>query len=507
MARRSTKPSSSHRSRGGNKKKSGSPNWLVAGIALIAVAVIGGAVWYFTHPDDYKFQRSHLDKYVESTQKTNLLDDGASVYVDMSDGMNFAYATPMSQVLLQSVINKLAGDNAIKFYGLADQKITPLALSHTQLYNYMLSPASYDKQKAPIEQTLNAILKNNQPALLMSDFEEYKGGVIEQAAYAKKYFIEWLAKGYNITFYKWDFNEHGIDKHMFLAVFDDNANRLTSLVDNAVKTVNPNIATYVLGGHDFAYPISTQYISMKDGGNYHNGKGQDVVTAVMSNGGTEDYFSYCKPYATASGVQGKFAPLNISVGSMAEYYPIGVKWQDAIANAKRMQEPGIAPKDVFTHLFRNLYVDFGAQSGYSIDAVEVRVFDMQETMKTMADIIASGKTVKVEELEAVNKPEINMVLTAGMQSENTLPDGWKEIFVDFDSQFNGTFMGGIPSSNLLRANIVISAATAKVNEALAFFGWTGNQSLANSVKETLTAGTSSPDGRILYTYYIKTVSE
>lgn len=509
MARRRNISSTPRRSRKSRKSNSSSSRFIYAGIGIAVIAVIGFILWLIWRDEtgEYKFKRADLDKYVEMTQSPNLLNDGASVYVDMSDGMNYAYATPQSQTLLQNVINKLAGNSAISFYGLADEKISPLEMSHTQLFNYMMNPASYDKQKAPIERALETIVQNRQPALLMTDYEEYKGGVIEQAAYAKKYFTDWLAQGFNITFYKWDFVEGGKTKHMFLSVFDDNANRLNSLVENAVRTTDPSIATYVLGSRDFAYPTSSPYASLKDGGNYHNSKGQDVVTAVMSNGGKEDYVCYAKPYATASGEQGKFAPLDVSVGSMSEYYPIGVQWADAISNSKRMQETGVPQEDIYTHLFRNLFVNFGAQNGYSIDGIEARVFDMQETMKAVAEAVANGDSIDIEKIEGINKPEVNMVLTTGMEPYNNLPEGWNEIFVDFDNQFNGTFIGGVPTTNLLRANIVISKVTPKVNEAVLFFGWDGNMSLANSVKETLMSNTSSPQGRILFTYYIRTVAQ
>lgn len=461
-------------------------------------------IWFLTKTPSYTFQRSQLDKYVEMTQEAHLLNDGASVYVDMSDGMNYAYSTQDSQSILQAIINKLAANSAIKFFGLADEKITPLELSHTQLYNYMLNPKSYDKQKAPIESTLQRIVSENQPALLMTDFEEYKGQVIEQAAYAKRYFIAWLADGNNITFYKWDFVEKGKSKHMFLAVFDDNANRLNSLIETAINMTDPNIEKYVLGGRDFAYPTSTNYISLKQGGNYHNDKGLDVVTAVMENGGMNDYVSYAKPFATANGVPGQFAPLDISLGSYAEYYPLGVTWTDAIANSKRMQETGISENIKFNHLLSNLYIDFGAQNGFNIDDIEVRVFDMGETMR---EIASQGDSLKVRQIESINNPEVNMFLSASMNDVRELPRGWKEITIDFDSKFNGSFMGNVSSTTLFRANIVISKASANIGDVNAFFGWPGNPSLANSIKETLTAGTSSPQGRILYTYYIKTITE
>lgn len=503
MARRSSHTSSSRRSRNG-KKNNSSSRFLIVGGSICAIAIIGLLVWFLTRTPSYTFQRSQLDKYVELTQNVHLLNDGASVYVDMSDGMNYAYSTVESQAMLQAIINKLAANQAIRFYGLADERITPLDYTHTQLYNYMLNRNSYNKQKAPIEATLQRIVSENQPALLMTDFEEYKGQVIEQAAYAKKYFIAWLANGNNIIFYKWDFVENGKAKHMFLAVFDDNANRLNSLVANVVSLTEPNTEKYVLGCRDFAYPTSTQYISLKQGGNYHNDKGIDVVTAVMENGGFNDYISYAKPFATATGAPGQFAPLDISLGAYAEYYPLGVNWTDALANAKRMQEAGVPDDIKYTHLLSDLYIDFGAQNGFNIEGVEVRVFDMGETMKTISE---KGDSIKMAEIELIDKPEVNMFLAASMHDVKDLPIGWKEITVDFDSQFNGAFIGNTNPVNLFRANIVISKATPNITEVNSFFGWSGNPSLANSIKETLTAGSSNPQGRILYTYYIKTISE
>lgn len=502
MARRASHSSPSRRSR--NNKKSSSARILYVLIPLCCVAIIGVVVWLLTATNNYKFQRAELDKYIELSKASNLLENGASIYVDMSDGMNYAYATPKSKAVLQSVINKLAANNAIKFYSLADGRISPLSMSHTELYNYMLNPNSYNKQKAPIETTLAQIIDNRQPALIMTDFEEYKGSVIEQAAYAKQYFIKWLAMGYNITFYKWNFIENGKQKLMFIAVFDDNANRLNFLVKSAVELTDPSIEMYVLGSRDFTYPTFTQYISLKQGGNYHNSKGIDAVTAVMENGSKDDYVCYAKPYAVASGALEEFAPLDVSVGVFAEYYPLGVKWEYAIKNANQMKENGIPQDDRFVHLFRNLFIDFDAQSGFSIDNIEVRIFDMQKTMETIYSV---GDSITMKQIENVESPEINMFLTAGMQSDNSLPHGWKEIYLDFDEKFNGEFMGDVSSTNLFRANIVIAKASPKISEAIVFFSWEGNNSLVDSVKETLTASTSNPQGRVLYTYYLKTLTE
>lgn len=451
----------------------------------------------------YIFQRADLDRYVKLTHAEKHLDNGASIYFDMSNGMNSAYKTIESQQLLQAIVNKLASNDAITFSGLADNKIFPLQMSHTQLFNHIMSSSNYKKQSAPIEKALSQIIKKRQPALLMTDFEEYRDGVIEKAAYAKKYFIDWLEMGYQISFYKWDYTEAGKLKHMYLAVFDDNACRLKSLVADVIAVCGHSIDEYVLGGYDFAFPTMTRYDSLKKGGNYHNGDGIDNVTNVMEKGGADDYISYARTLANAEGQQGRFASLDYLIGDFSEYYPIGVSWKEAINNAKQLSESKSAP---FTHLLQNLYVDFGAQSGYDIDKIEIRVFDMQKTVEKIASLkitVPSDSTnLTAISLEAIDKPEINEMLIASTSPFN---DTWQHITVDFDADFTGEESQTFKPANLLRANIVIADARPRLNGIDEFFGWTGNLSLANSVKETLMAPTSNPTGRTIFSYYFKCV--
>lgn len=510
MARKKSTSSTSHR-RHGNAKKKGTSPVLIVGIVIVALAVIGFVVYKLVSGGS-NFQRASIDKYVELTSEQNILGNGASVYVDMSDGMNYAYSTPESRAVLQAVINKLAADKAIEFYGLADEQITPLEMSHTQLYNYMLSASSYDKQKAPIQATLEKIVAAKQPALIMTDFEEYNSGVIQQAAYAKKAFIDWLAMGFKITFYKWDFEESGKQKHMFLAVFDDNADRLTSLVENAVKLTDPNMPTYVLAGHDFLYPAmqltdATRYISPKQGGNYHNSKGQDNVTAVIENGDGDSYICYSTPQAAATGNKSGYTDLRTLAGVRAEYYPVGVSWTQALQNAQYTQQEGMPQEDMFTHLFSNIIVDFGAQSGYDINGIEVRVFDMQPTINLIDSLTVAGENVSVKTINTLEPKEVNMFLVGSMQPAPKFAPGVMEIFVDFDSKFTGTFNGGVAPTNVMRANIVISSARPDVQKAMEFFGWGGNPSLANSVVEALTASSSNPVGAVIFSYYLKAMGE
>lgn len=505
--KKSTKPARSRGrgGRGGGGGGSAAMKYIMIGGGVV---VIGLLIWWIVAAiiSHSNFERKYLDNYVSLTSEPDkMLGDGAGIYVDMSDGMNFAYSTPESQNVLKAVINKLAAIKGVDFFGLAAGEITPLAYNHTNLYNYMLNAANYTLQQAPIEDALDRIVANNQPALLMTDFEEYNGGLIQKAAYAKRAFIEWLAKGNNITFYKWDFEEKGKEKHMYLAVFDDNANRLNSLVAQAIEgTGNTGIDQFVLASGNFYFPLYSQYPGMKKGGNYHadGGKGDDVVTGIMDSDNNNDYtfHSYFNLVADANG-GGSFQPLNFSQGTAAEFYPLGVPWADAIKNAKSMSEdPGVDTADRYEHLLSRLFVDFNAQSGYDITGIEVRTFDIQTTLDSIQAMDPEVLEKSVEKIKAMPAKEVSEFLTATMQPLQ--PQGFEEILVDFHDRFNGTITGITSQSNMIRANIVISQAslnTARVNE---FFAWDGNESLAASVREALQSPGASFIGRVIFSYYL-----
>ena len=53
---------------------------------------------------------------------------------------------------------------------------------------------------------------------------------------------------------------------------------------------------------------------------------------------------------------------------------------------------------------------------------------------------------------------------------------WSEINIDFAPQFNGNFPGNMKSSDLLRANIVISKASPRL-EGIDDFLWLGRKSI------------------------------
>lgn len=448
--------------------------------------------------DEYIFDRTHLDKYVEVTEQPTQMNDGNAVYFDMSDGMNAAYADDNSKAVLQGIVNSIAGK--ADCFGLANNQISPIEKSHTELYNYLLNSKSYSQISAPVQKTLETIVENNQPALLLTDYEEYNNGRIQKAAYAKEAFTAWLKKGHKITFYKWNFTENGKEKMMFLTVFDDNINTLGSLINNAVN----GLEKFVLGGKDFAFPAFTNYVyqvddkgtqkplSVNQGGNYHNSKGKDNVTAVLEKGDELSYKSYCLPLATAGG-NGAFTPLNMGVGALAEYYPLCEAWENILTNAKDLSSNEIPEKDRFTHLLSNLYVELNAQHGYNVSGIEARVFDITKAMEMCAE-----DSVKVKEVQGYEGKQVFDFLTATYETGD-----YTKISVDFDQKFKASskFEGA-----MYRVDIVISAATSNINNAKDFFNWEGNPSLATSVEQVLLDTECNPQGHVLYTYYIKNIA-
>lgn len=305
---------------GGNSGKKAL--FIILGVVVIA-AIVGVVIWFLTRDSD--FSRKTLDDYVAQQEGRPALNPGGAVYVDFSDGMNNAYTSEETRAALQAVVNALNGSSKQNtFYSVIDGKIEPMAdMGVTDIYNKILSPASYTQQQAPIQKTLAQIVSKKQPAVFITDFEEYKGAGIEQAAYATDEFIQWLAEGFNIYFFKWDFVENGKPKHLFFAVFDDNSKALYNKLDNAIKSVSPNFETFVLPGRGYAYSEFVNYLSECKGGTYHNSKGVDVVSGTIEDCSEAAFYKYTKRVAGSTG-KGAFLPIDTYAGHLAQYYPLTV---------------------------------------------------------------------------------------------------------------------------------------------------------------------------------------
>lgn len=469
-------------------------------IAAGSVLAISSIVSSCVH-DSY---RAKLDDYIaietEAVFKAHLMKPGLSVYVDFSDGMNAAYSPELSRQALQRMVNTFTDTKGkTSFFSLSDNKITPLSLSQTEIYNAILSGANYTKTMAPIEETLKQIVSKNQAAILISDFEEYNGGIIQQQAYAKDYFKEWLQKGFNITFYKIDYKEGAKDKHLYFTIFDSPLNNLSQQVETSLgNLLNQGIEKFAINAPDASFEFASSYPSAHQGGNYFGSNGEDLISGVVSDGSKEAFFSYSsEPLYRDNPAPG------IAYGAFTQYYPFGVDYTNIPTNISDINE-NPDEKNKFSHLISKIYVNFTNQQAYDIQGIAVSALDFEPVMAAFADwqanVDENGNRGKFAPPAAT---EIKDLFSVTLQPSGK-EKGWNEILFDFDPKFKGTLPPGMDSEkDLLKADIIISNATPRIEAANRFFSWTGNQSLSQSVINVLNDPQINPIGHPVVTYYIK----
>ena len=69
-----------------------------------------------------------------------------SAYFDLSDGVVLAYKNKDAASFLNATVQKLTSNDSCQVFSLADDKITPLNLKQTKLYNKIMDTGSYVQQ-------------------------------------------------------------------------------------------------------------------------------------------------------------------------------------------------------------------------------------------------------------------------------------------------------------------------------------------------------------------------
>lgn len=442
-----------------------------------------------------KMIKAYFDKDIVKNQITN----NVSAYFDLSNGIIVAYKTnPNAAAFLNNVVQQITSGDSCDVFKMSDAQITPLKEQQTQLYNTIMDASSYQMEMAPIEKTLDKIIKDNKSALLVTDFEEFTPDKrVQHQGFETRYFVNWLKAGNDITFFVFDYIEDKLPKHLYFVVFDNKEHKLLS----RVKELNSGVTGY----REYhlsrdAFSCETKYLSNSKGGTYHDDEGNDLVTAVLEDG-SDDAFT-------------KFGN-----GQRVEFYPIGDNWSNVLKNAKAMQEPGVSPK--FTHLFRNLFFDFSNTDSYSIKSLYVRVTDVENDFQKycMYYTAITDKTKEGEGydenknlLDEYNYPahpgkirEINDFLTIDKKlfDETFAKSKGKraEIGILFSPNFNGEIVGG-ESDDLYRVDVCIDEAIPNVGPQLdELFSWGANTSLRDAINNTLHI--LKPKGTVIYSYFIR----
>lgn len=170
-----------------------------------------------------------------------------AVFVDFSDGLVQAYSVETNRKVIDYISQKMVG-SAVDWYGLGKEHDGIVKLDYANdrdIYNKVISPASYSDIMSPIEKALETITASKNDALLITDFEEYTPDRKEQKyAYAKDYFTRWLAEGNTITMFYCPYTEKNIkskltgQKTLFFVVFtygEPDENSLVAKFEKAIE--------------------------------------------------------------------------------------------------------------------------------------------------------------------------------------------------------------------------------------------------------------------------------
>lgn len=426
-----------------------------------------------------------LYAYLGQQQQQKPSTDGYCAYFDLSDGMLSAYSDPVTKDYLKSIVNKITGNNTCKqVYALKNGKVEKLEKSQTELYNYILNPKSY-AQMAPIEETLKQIVSDDKSAFLITDFEEYTNRSIQQQNYAKKYFEEWLNKGFDISFFVMDYKEGKKNKHLYFTVFDSPSRTLFKDIAAALDGQQVNYKLFNLTTDLVTYTYN--YAAATRGGCYHDAATFEDIVSCTNETGEEDCYTIYKEFKS-------------------EFYPFEATWTDIVSNAKSMSEEGNTP--VFTHLITGPVADFSLMNGYEIEKLALHISNIQNDFNKFTGYYDFHKSGANVDEEGKVLPEFDYSKGGGTISEvadlfiynGRLEDGKASINIDFLPGFSGE-IANMSSSDLLRVDVIIAECRPKYGVIDELFAWDGNDSLAQAVRNTLQD--INPQGKIIYTFFIR----
>lgn len=458
--------------------------------------------------------------------------DSIDAYFDFSDGMNWAYQNDTTKNILKDIVNKVINVNEAKIYSMADDKITLLSEKTTTLFNIIMSTSSYSQQFAPIEKTLARIIESDKNALLVTDFEEYTtDGKIQTAAFASKYFEEWLNRGYDIKFYITDYTESTMHKHLYYILFNTSSHTLQNKVEDAIKSQPQNYREFTLSTNP--WELTTNYKGAAYGGCYHDASLHDVVSGTDESGTTESYCNFNLEGNVATILQNALF-FKSTDRLNAEYYPMGASWYDIVKNAESARQ--LSGNERFTDLLRGLFVDLSIQDSYIVSRLDVIATDVQQDMDNyinslMPQIVGTPEMVDDGEGGLVASPTNKQALYYDERGnvrpefiynpqtpaqihdafvlnqelfKNTMnADPSKiEIGIDLKPEFSGK-IGGYNQGDIIRLDVVIAECEPNISELSSLFSWSGNSNLADAIKNTLQ--NLKPENRVIYSYFVKTL--
>ena len=475
---------------------------------------------------------NEIDKYIDSYYDASLGEAAnpktgqPAIYVDFSTGVSQAYK-PSS--INQQIIKKIASiyDTSIsKWYTLSNDKINPLNIESNLMYQKVIDQNSFNGIMAPIGDALKDITNSNNDAILITDFEGYTNNKKEDLSpFQKTYFTDWLKKGNSITFlYTNGYDEingknHSV-KHIYYTVFNHGKINNNSIIFRLKNALDGDKIIYTeFHLNNCPYTITNNY-------------GGKQLTGIINNS-LSKYVNYSN---------------NANLDKQLPYEVIGINkaWND---NLDKYIKNII--KNEAGEFMGKLYLDAHDQSSYKLNKIDVKLYDVTKDYEFYARCLeAKNHLPKLAKDKGKNdvwsKVSLKDQIVNACYEKNTInlkkewiyamsknPNDSKlidEVFdydkiifsnhlknslnkVELITKFHNNYkLKNIENPNALwRIDFIIDDVTFNSsNLQLSDFQWQSiinpnetNNSLSESIKNTLLDPSVNPKGKIIYSYYIK----
>lgn len=474
----------------------------------------------------YKDFNKTISQYVRVIQKFTIEKKSGNpkVFVDFSDGMVQAYTNnPTNKDIIQAITNRLVSTD-IEWYSLGNSKIEKLDYSANELFNKVTNPSAYKDLMAPIELALKEITSSQNDALLITDFEEYTEGGIEQFQnYPKEYFTSWLKAGNSITFFYTDYQETNpkskikTTKHLYFTVFTfgtPDKYSMVSFVKDALAGRNYT-KEFTMGGKPFE--IQTKYPSNDATG--------------IANSTFQKWINF--HYNGLNELRERFEVIGINKPwneDLDEYIKIIIQKENRV-------------------FLSNLFLNVAGDSYYTLRDLDIRMYDISQDFDKFSKYLFISQNAPTFTLdEGKNKvwdanSAANPIIIAGYEKNtDKIKSEWlyqpvdlgslavAEIFSLDGQLFNDHLMNdpknihlktlfdekykikGIKNpEGLFRIDIIHKDISFNFsNEQLKDFEWSSatqkgkvNNALAEAIRNTLQHPDITPQHKALYSYYIK----
>lgn len=148
------------------------------------------------------------------------VDDSLLIYQDFSDGFQEAWKDANSMEFYRLFVSSLKISSA-KFYVVGEKSLDLIAgISEKDLFARVTNPKNYNRNYAALDNALNQIVNDKKRAVFVTDGELFsKDGGESELPWAREGFAKWLKEGNKLSFYVTDFIEKKKKKHVFYMIF------------------------------------------------------------------------------------------------------------------------------------------------------------------------------------------------------------------------------------------------------------------------------------------------